>query len=304
MSRPPSLALAPNCRAHSLNTARGTFAVLDARPLPGTSEQGTVLLMPGFIGSKEDFLPLLAPLASAGFRAVAVDGRGQYESDGPGSESAYAQRELAADVMAQTLALTAGAPHPAVHLLGHSLGGLIGRAAVLDVAPAPCPWASLTLLASGPAAVCPEQQVRLQHLLGALPAVGMETVWQELHRIERYGELPQDVEEFLRRRWFGTDPRQLLAAGRQLLVEPDRVDALAAAGLPVHVVSGSEDYAWPVTWQDAMATRLGARRTVIAGGSHSPQVEFPAETAAALVSFWTSVESGDRRRPVGMGLQM
>ncbi|MDQ1722479.1 MAG: hypothetical protein QOI26_2213, partial [Pseudonocardiales bacterium] len=47
----------------------GTIAALDnsdalpARPRP------VVLLVPGYTGSKEDFLPLLRPLAEAGYRA-------------------------------------------------------------------------------------------------------------------------------------------------------------------------------------------------------------------------------------------
>ena len=60
---------------------------------------------------------MLQPLAAAGYRGVAVDGRGQYESPGPDSQGAYAQVELAKDVLAQAAALGGR-----MHLLGHSLG--------------------------------------------------------------------------------------------------------------------------------------------------------------------------------------
>ena len=53
----------------------GPLAALDT----GTAAEGTVLLLAGFTGSKEDFAPLLAPIAAAGLRAVAIDQRGQYE---------------------------------------------------------------------------------------------------------------------------------------------------------------------------------------------------------------------------------
>ena len=45
--------------------------------------------MPGYTGSKEDFAPLLAPLAAAGFAATAIDLPGQYESPGPADPAGY-----------------------------------------------------------------------------------------------------------------------------------------------------------------------------------------------------------------------
>src|SRR4030095_4604727 len=74
-------------------------------PPPGRSPGveaalGTVLLVAGYTGSKEDFAPLLAPLAEAGHRVVAIDQRGQYESPGPDDPAAYSVAELAADVVA------------------------------------------------------------------------------------------------------------------------------------------------------------------------------------------------------------
>jgi pimeloyl-ACP methyl ester carboxylesterase len=128
MSRPPSLTLPAGVTAGQLRTARGIFAVLEGRPAPGAGVKGAALLIPGFTGSKEDFLALLAPLARDGWHTVAVDGRGQHESAGPRAEAAYAQAELAADIRAQADALAGGRP---VHLVGHSLGGHLARAAVL-----------------------------------------------------------------------------------------------------------------------------------------------------------------------------
>ncbi|MGH3628655.1 MAG: alpha/beta fold hydrolase, partial [Sciscionella sp.] len=40
----------------------------------------TALLVPGYTGSKEDFVPLLAGLAGSGIDVVAIDVPGQYES--------------------------------------------------------------------------------------------------------------------------------------------------------------------------------------------------------------------------------
>jgi pimeloyl-ACP methyl ester carboxylesterase len=292
MSKPPFLALPPAARAGRLRTARGEFAVQEA----GEPRLGTALLVPGFTGSKEDFIALLGPLAQAGFRVVSVDGRGQYETGGPREEEAYAQPELASDLLAMADALVAdrrGASSP-LHLLGHSLGGLIARAAVLS-SPDAAPFASLTLLSSGPAAVSEGQRQRLRLLLGALPEMSMDEVWRAMRELDPVEaaeeETPPAVAEFLYRRWMANVPGQLAATAKQLMTEPDRVDELATAsradgGPRVHVLSGEVDYAWPVPWLDEMALRLGAPRTVIAHAAHSPNAERPAETARAIAGFW------------------
>lgn len=287
MSIPPFLALPPGARAYRLPTARGDFAAHEA----GQDGQGTALLMPGFTGSKEDFVGLLAPLAAAGFRVVAVDGRGQYETGGPPSEEVYAQDELAADVLA--LAAAVGG---SVHVVGHSLGGLIARAAVLRDA---APFASLTLLSSGPGAVSDSQQQRLQLLLQALPVLDMDEIWRAMQELEPdpqaegevalsplEAETSASVAAFLRRRWLRNVPAQLAVAGRQLMTEQDRVGELASVPLRKHVLSGEVDDAWPVPALDEMAVRLDARRSVVPGTGHSPNAERPGETARLLAAFW------------------
>ncbi|MFB7496882.1 alpha/beta fold hydrolase [Streptomyces sp. NPDC056161] len=290
MSRPPSFVPPPGARAYPLRTARGEFAVVDSPVADGVEPRGVALLLPGFTGSKEDFNPLLVQFARRGYRAVAVDGRGQYESDGPqDDESAYAQAELAQDVLAQAAALDTP-----VHLLGHSLGGQIARAAVLLDA---VPFRSLTLMASGPAQISVSQQQRVKLLRDALAVLSMAQVWEAMQAMEPPEETevdggPADRAE-LRRRWLGNKPAQLLATGRQLCTEPDRVGELAAVALPFHVLSGASDDTWPVPLLDDMAVRLGARRTVIAGAEHSPNTDQPLTTARALADFWDGADAAD-----------
>ncbi|MFE5244463.1 MULTISPECIES: alpha/beta fold hydrolase [unclassified Streptomyces] len=283
MSRPPTFT-PPSCaRSRVLRTARGDFAVLDAVPSGGA--HSTALLLPGYTGSKEDFIALLEPLADAGFRVLSVDGRGQYESEGTGRQESYAQGELARDVLAQAAA--DGVPVPGgIHLLGHSLGGQIARAAVLLDG---TPFRSLTLMSSGPAEIDPAQQKKAQILGDALGRWGMDEVWQAMRALDPPEDADTGDGEDLRRRWMRHDPAQLIATGAQLSREPDRVAELAALPLPVHVVSGERDDVWPVPLIDTMARRLGARRTVIEGAEHSPNTARPLETAASLVSFWNSV---------------
>jgi pimeloyl-ACP methyl ester carboxylesterase len=295
MSRPTSLELPRNVTARRLETSRGAFAVHEAAPEPTAAPRGTALLVPGFTGSKEDFLDLLVPLSAAGFRVVAVDGRGQHESPGPRTETAYAQAELAADVTAQGRALAdAYGDAGPLHLLGHSLGGHLVRAALL--ADGPAPYASVTLMSSGPGAISADQQARTQLLVDFLPTSDMETAWQVMRSMDAAdgagNDTPDWLEEFLHRRWVTTVPEQLIATARQLMTEPDRVGELAAVALPKLVLSGEVDYVWPVASMDAMAVRLNARRVVIKGAEHSPNAERPAETAEALTAFWTAAVSG------------
>ncbi|PZH00711.1 alpha/beta hydrolase [Streptomyces sp. NTH33] len=272
--------------------------MVDAPVADGVEPRGTVLLLPGFTGSKEDFNPLHEPLAARGYRTVAVDGRGQFESDGPvDDESAYAQAELARDVLAQVEALGTS-----LHLLGHSLGGQIARAAVLlDHSP----FLSLTLMASGPAQISASQQQRVKLLRDALGVMTMAEVWEAVRAVETPAlETPEETDtgaeldaglddhEDLRRRWLANKPAQLLATGRQLCVEPDRVAELATLPMPFHVLSGTRDETWPVPLLDDMAVRLAARRTAVEGAEHSPNCDQPLTTARALADFWDAVLTG------------
>ncbi|MDQ0959316.1 pimeloyl-ACP methyl ester carboxylesterase [Streptomyces sp. B4I13] len=285
---PPPL----GARAYPLRTARGAFAVVDAPVPAGVEQRGVVLLLPGFTGSKEDFHRLHGPLAARGYRTVAVDGRGQNESDGPADdESPYVQEELARDVLAQASAL--GAP---VHLVGHSLGGQIARAAVLlDHSP----FVSLTLVSSGPAEISESQKQRVKLLHDALAVMTMAEVWQAILAMGAPEEVGGPARGFgrpaqMRQRWLNHKPAQLLVTGRRLCVEPNRVAELAAVPLPFHVLSGASDDTWPIPLLDAMARELRARRTIVPDADHSPNQDQPLLTAHGLADFWDGLANTRR----------
>ncbi|WP_418958994.1 alpha/beta fold hydrolase [Streptomyces tritici] len=292
MSKPRSLDLPPRTRARRLTTARGDFAVLDTEP-PG-ARRGTALLLPGYTGSKEDFLALLGPLSEAGYRVVAVDGRGQHETPGPRGRAAYRRRALALDVVAQAAALGDGP----VHLLGHSFGGLVARAAA---SAAPAAFRSLTLLSSGPGRVARPQRVRVLALRGALALLPKERVWRATRWLDSRGEEPgvtdpPELVAFLRRRWMHTRIAQLAGAGRLLLGNPDGTAELSALGMPLHIAYGAEEMVWPVPDLAAAAEATGAEHTVVPGAGHSPNVSHPEELAERLAAFWAMAE---RVVPVG-----
>jgi len=288
MSTPPFLTLPDCARALRLTTSRGEFAALQA--VPAGPVRGTALLVPGFTGSKEDFIALLEPLALAGYRVVAVDQRGQYETGGQDDPAAYAIDELARDVLALSAELADGP----LHLLGHSFGGQVVRHAVLAAAGPgrELPWRSLALLSTGPAAIDAAEAARTKLLVDALQTMDLESIWQVMRQMEEGNggaavPLRPEIADFLHRRFVANVPQALITMGEHLISGPDRVAELAAVPLPKLVLSGVRDYAWPVEEQSRMAERLGALRVVIDDAGHSPNAEQPAATAAALVEFWT-----------------
>lgn len=282
MSTPPFLKLPAGVESRRVSSARGELAALVAAPSREPAG-APVLLVPGFTGSKEDFIGVLEAIAEAGHPVVAIDQRGQYESLGDADPSTYDLKELAQDV----LSVARGLGEP-VHLLGHSFGGLVVRAAALAE---PGAVRSLTLLDSGPSAIPHPSASNLELIISVLPVMDLESIWTAKRQLERPTEVeppPADVEEFMHQRFVSSHPTCLLRQAQQLLAEEDRVDELAGLGLPVLVAYGPDDDAWPPAVQAEMATRLGAKVAVVDGAGHSPAAQRPAETAAALISFWAS----------------
>ncbi len=273
--------LARGGEGHVIETDSGPIAAIRN----GANSATPVLLLPGYTGSKEDFAPLLAPLAEAGFAATAIDLPGQFESSGPADPADYKPDALAAVVRA-----VAESMGPQVHLVGHSFGGLVARAAVIA---APDAFASLVLMCSGPAALDGERAAMIAHLEPVLAASGLAGVYAASLAIYRaqagYVEPVAPLAAFLERRFVAGVPAMLQGMGQALRSEPDRVAELAAVAPPTLVLYGADDDAWPPEVQQDMATRLGAAQVVIPDAAHSPAVENPTATASALIAFWEGV---------------
>jgi pimeloyl-ACP methyl ester carboxylesterase len=314
VSTPRSLDLPDQVQQVTIHSPRGSFAALDAEPATGVCERKPALFIPGFTGSKEDFIPVLQPLALAGRRVVAIDMRGQYQSPAAASAGGYAPASLADDVAA-VASVIADDGH-GLHLVGHSLGGLIARETVLA---RQTRVISLTLLGSGPGRIAGQRAELLRGMLALMDAAvaeypsgetddsvaaderlrfTVEKIWDEhLEPQARADGVPDPMIGFLYRRMMGNSPTGLMAMGRHLLSCPDRTAALAAVeGLPIMVLYGENDDAWPAAAQERTATRQGAHRVCIPGAGHSPAVEAPETTASTLTAFWRTAEEEDRRR--------
>jgi pimeloyl-ACP methyl ester carboxylesterase len=334
VSTPTSLDLPDGVRRTTIRTSRGNFAALEAAPASGVCERDPALLVPGYTGSKEDFIPVLDLLADDSRQVVAIDMRGQYETAGPDGPGGYAAAALGADILAVMQATGAR------HLVGHSYGGLIGREAVL--AGSGAGFGSFTLMSSGPGALTGSRAAELRAMLAALGAdgqrdasgprdvdrkrgaggqagaggqgdggrpdraalpEGIAEIWRaHLEPQAVAAGVPGHIVAFLGRRMRSNDPEGLILMAAHMLAAPDRTAELARLDLPVLVIYGEDDNAWSPDAQENMARRLGARRLCIPAAVHSPAIEAPATTASALTRFWDATEAAPSRPAAVTGI--
>jgi len=302
VSTPSSLELPDGVRRTTIHTARGAFAALEAVPGSGVCERDAALLVPGYTGSKEDFLAILDLLADDSRHVIAIDMRGQFETAEAEDPAGYAAAALGADILAIMQATGAR------HLVGHSYGGLVGREAVL--AGTGTEFASFTLMSSGPGALTGPRAKDLRAMLAALGVgdgtqpeggrtdraalrAGIAELWRaHLEPQAVSAGVPGHIVAFLRRRMLGNDPDGLVLMAAHMLAAPDRTAELARLDqLPMLVIYGENDNSWSPAAQENMARRLGARRLCIPAAVHSPAVEAPATTASALTQFWDAAEA-------------
>ena len=67
---------------------------------------------------------------------------------------------------------------------------------------------------------------------------------------------------------------------------------LSVDGIPVAVIAGQDDDAWPLTDQTDMAVRLGTELVIVEGAAHSPAVENPGgllDVMLPLIRAWTTL---------------
>ena len=236
-----------------------------------------VVLVHGFTGSKEDFNELGPLLAEMGYRVLTFDNRGQHESSHSKREDGYSMPSLARDVI--EISQHYGFEKP--HLLGHSFGGLVSQRAAVD---APDYWKSLTLFCTGPHWI--PDKPDLDATIHILETMTMEDSWNK-YKEETDKLLPRY--ELYKKRWKASDPESTKRMAHHLQDTQALTQEIIATKIPVHVVYGENDDAWPMPMQDQMAKDLSAPRTIIKDAGHCPNEDQPEETVKVLTSFWSAL---------------
>jgi pimeloyl-ACP methyl ester carboxylesterase len=273
----------PDCaRSLVIETPGGPLAALEAQP--AGSARASAVFVPGFTGSKEDFIPMLTAISSAGYRVVCFDQRGQYESAGPNRADEYSTQMFARDLFEVIQRVGGGRP---VHLLGHSFGGFVARRATII---SPSSVRSLVLLDSGPDGASLSYRHLLRPLTWVIRLGAPKFLAALMTRALTNAGVPAERLPWLRHRLVKTNRANLIGICQAMAAEPDLVEALTATGVPVLVVGGQKDDAWSAKTQADMARRLGTRMVVIPEAGHTPNENQPQATAAALLRFWRAVD--------------
>ena len=264
----------PDAERSMFAAPSGPLAVVSMGPVDGPR----VVLVPGMTGSKEDFVLMMPLFAASGYRVESFDMSGQYESYAAGPEnldppSDHYTLELFVDDLRAVLA----AGRTPAHVLGYSFAGTV--ASVLAIA-RPELFASLTLLSAPPLS---GQSLRGFKWLGPISplipgrALGPAFIVALRHNVHR---APVDRAEFVTARFEYTRRRSVGDMLALMKRTPDLDAALRATGIPLLVVTGSNDL-FPNELHRAYAERLGAGLVVLATG-HSPCETAPNQVTRAM----------------------
>ncbi len=267
-----------------------------------------VLFLHGFPESWWAWRHEMPAVATAGYRAAAMDLRGYGDSDKP--PGGYDPLTLAADVAGVVLTLGA---RDAV-LVGHGWGGYV--AWTVAAARADCVRALCAVAAPHPARL-----LTAAWRLSAATAVGhlatMQIPWLPERRIRRADYLrrhlvawsgsgsgfpsEEDVEQYLEGLSLWPSPHCALEYHRWLVRSRLRADGRNFAAvlrrpidLPVLEITGGRDPVLPraAVKSSAQAVKGHYRHVEIASSGHFPHEETPTEFSAALLEWLGSAAPG------------
>ncbi len=249
-----------------------------------------LVLLHGLGGAKEDFADHVPELARD-HTVVVFDHRGHGASDNPTARDAYSPARLAADTL--QVADAVGLDH--FRLLGHSMGGMVARKAVLqeparidalvmmDTWPGPIPGWDPALLEIGSEVALTQGKAKLKELLDMVAPLDTPAYRRVL--AERPG-----FQEFVDRKFADLSEIMWGTLILAIAYQSDDLAAMAATvTCPLLVLVGDQDEPL-VTTSRAIADAIPhAQLVVIPDAGHSPQFENPGAWLDAMRSFLASV---------------
>lgn len=249
-----------------------------------------LILVHGFGGAKEDFADHV-PVLARDHTVVIFDHRGHGSSDKPTDRAMYSIDRLATDIL--DVADECGLDR--FRLLGHSMGGMVGRQVplraperveafiMMDTSPGPIPGFDPALMDAAAEVAFDRGKAALKELLDMVAVLDTAAYTRTL--VERPG-----YREFMERKWDDLSEIMWGAMAMALAHQPDDLDALAlAVHCPMLVIVGDQDKPFLApsrAMADAIETALLA---VIPDAGHSPQFENPPSWIDAISHFLASV---------------
>ena len=256
---------------------------------PESIHAGTIVFVPGWSGSREDFVAVLPLLSSLGWHCFSIDQNGQ-----PASYGSNKLEDFSLESFAQDLIDLANSFSEPIHLIGHSFGGIVAQYAASK---SPQSFASVTLLCSGSGPLPKENWGGLPVLVQAVEnGRSLAFIWfvkTLVLTILRKQSFSKPVRKWRKKRWLNTNPLSLKVMS-ELLMKVENVTeklktTLSKHKLPILVMRGENDDAWPRKEQIEMAQTLNATFIEILGAAHSPARELPDKTAIELDTFLKSI---------------
>ncbi|MCC9196731.1 alpha/beta hydrolase [Arthrobacter sp. zg-Y820] len=252
----------------------------------GAETDPPVVLVPGVMGSKEDFSLMLPVIAAAGYFVLSYDMAGQYESAVAGPEqltppgTRYGYELFINDLVALLESL--GEP---AHLLGYSFAGIVAQ---MTLVRRPDLVRSLCLLSCPPV---PGQSFRTVSRVGRFSPLVNDKVHADLIMwgIRRnFVRVPEPRMKFIRRRFEYTRKQSLQDIVALMKQSPDLRGLLAAAPQPKLVAVGRADV-WPLHLHKALADSIGAGFAVY-GTGHAPCEDAPHQLSRDLLALYAAAE--------------
>ncbi|XLY89470.1 alpha/beta fold hydrolase [Ectopseudomonas mendocina] len=238
---------------------------------------GAPLLLVHGLGSSTRDWEYQIPALAQHYRVIALDVRGHGRSDKP--RGAYRIADFADDVAALIEYLQL----PSVHLVGISMGGMIGFQLGVD---RPELLRSLTIVNSGPEvkAKSPGDWLEIAKRWTLSRLLSLETIAKALAKLlfpkPEQAELRRKVEE----RWPQNDKRAYLASLDAIIGWGVR-ERLQRITCPTLVISADRDYTPVERKREYVAEMPNARLLVIENSRHATPLDQPERFNSALLAF-------------------